>query len=212
MPKNQGSGEDRSKVKLRFYEFELEGASASVENSIKQITQAFTAGNVLVQPRRPQLNGKQTKELSAPDTQDEAEEDYIEPEDGEVSDEEATAAKPKVARKPAKPKMPTRIEGLELTGTGTPFKEFAASKKLGGHGSRYLLTAYWLKEFGGSPTINADKVYTCYKVADWPTNIKDWDFNFRSQIKDDLFRRNNPGEYSITPQGENAVKELDAAE
>jgi hypothetical protein len=212
MAKNQSSGDDRAKVKLRFYEFELEGASASVENSIRQITQAFTARNVVVQSRQPQINGKQPKELSAPDTEDQVEEDDLEGEDGVAGEDAAPSPKLKSPRKVSKPKVPTSIQGFDLTGTATPFKEFAASKKLGGHASRYLLAAYWLKEFGNSPTITADKVYTCYKAADWPTNIVDWDVNFRAQIKDDLFRRNNPGEYSITPKGENAVKELDAAE
>jgi hypothetical protein len=105
MAKNSDSGEDRAKVKLRFYEFELEGRSTSVENSIKQITQAFTTRQQVVvqQPRQPQIGGvKQPKELNgtAPDEiepEDVAEDETEMAEEGDSQPQSAVAAK---TRKP----------------------------------------------------------------------------------------------------------------
>jgi hypothetical protein len=75
------------------------------------------------------------------------------------------------------------------------------------HAQRYLVATHWLKDHGGHPTTNIDKVFTCYKTVGWPTNITDWDVNFRNHVaKTNRMRRVNPGEYAITPLGEDAVR------
>ena len=43
MAKGQGGGEDRTKIKFRFFEVEVEGASGSVENSINRLAQVLAA-------------------------------------------------------------------------------------------------------------------------------------------------------------------------
>jgi len=54
--------------------------------------------------------------------------------------------------------------------------------------------------------MNIDQVYTCYKTAVWPINIKDWDSHFRSLVKRQWMRRTETGEYAINPVGESALK------
>jgi hypothetical protein len=101
------------------------------------------------------------------------------------------------------PPQPAYLPTLDLKGGGsTSFKEYAEAKKPTTHAKRYLVAALWLKEHGNSPTINADKVYTCYKTAGWPLRITDWDVNFRSQVKASKMQRVSPKEYAITPLGE----------
>jgi hypothetical protein len=86
-----------------------------------------------------------------------------------------------------------------------------ASKKITTQVARYLASAFWLNDHGNSPTIDIHKVYTCYKTASWPTKIADWDNNFRQMVRANTMRRVSQGEYAITPLGENAVREFDAA-
>jgi hypothetical protein len=95
---------------------------------------------------------------------------------------------------------------LPDTSTGDPAKK----PKKGTH--RYLVAAFWLKEHGNSPTVSVDKVYTCYRTVDWPTNQSDWDANFRTQVKTDRVRLVSPGEYAITPKGEDDVRTMDGTQ
>ncbi len=112
------------------------------------------------------------------------------------------------AKKPkAKPALPKYLPDLDLTGSGTPFKQFAEEKAPKKHIKRHLVAASWMKEHGGSETINTDKVYTMYKTAGWPLGISDWDANFRQAVNRDLMHRKSPGEYAITPIGEAALQE-----
>jgi hypothetical protein len=212
MPKGT-TNEDRAKVKFRVIEFELEGGNANVENSIRQLAHAFTnhgsGGPARVATPRP------PKELSAGAPAEDIDEvageaEYIEPTDVEIGAPPTKPAKPRTAYKP---RTPLYIHDLDLTGkAGTTFKAFAAQKSPKRGTERYLVAAFWLKEHGNSPTINIDKAYTCYRTVDWPTNQSDWDMNLRTQVKTDRFRRVNPGEYAITPKGEDVVREMDGTQ
>ena len=110
------------------------------------------------------------------------------------------------APKPAKPRaklpLPQYLPDLDLTASGTPFKQFAEEKAPKSHAKRYLVAAAWSKEFGGAETINTDKIYTMYKTAGWPLGISDWDANFRSLVNRNLMQRKSSGEYALTPLGE----------
>jgi hypothetical protein len=217
MAKNSGSGEDRAKVKFRFYEFELEGASSSVENSIKQITQAFGAKPaIVVQPKQGQLNGKVSKDPAPLENPEPVEEEYLDQEeDSETQGETGGDGAPAKSAKPRKRQvhpLPDYKHDLDLTGSGKSFKDFVASKKITTQTARYLASAFWLKDHGGVQTIDIHKIYTCYKTAGWPTKIEDWDNNFRLLVRRNLFRRVSQGEYAITPLGEDAVRELDDAQ
>ena len=55
-------------------------------------------------------------------------------------------------------------------------------------------------------TIN--HVYSCYRTAKWGTNIADWDLPFRALVKQDWMRRVQPGQYAITPLGENELNDV----
>ncbi len=212
MAKGHGGGEDRTKIKFRFYEVEVEGGSASVEHNISQLVQVFANRNNGAPARVPPP--KQTRELAAPDAEDVEEpveaDEIIEPEDDDITvPARARAARAKAAYKP---KLPNYLADLDLIATYISFKDFAESKKTKKHTVRYLIAAFWLKQNGHSPTVNIDKIYTCYSTVGWPMKISDWDLNLRQQIKTNRFRRMQTGEYAITPIGENDVKELNGTE
>ncbi|MFN0102946.1 MAG: hypothetical protein ACKV2U_12750 [Bryobacteraceae bacterium] len=214
MSKGGGSNDDRAKVKLRVIEFELEGGNASVENSIRQLTHALTTRNG-APPRVPPP--KSQKELAAGGSaaeMDEAEETVqdVEYADGEEPAQGTPSPKPKT-KSNYKPRVPEYKYDLDLTGTGgVTFKDFGAQKNPKKATQRHLVATYWLKEHGNSPTINIDKVYTCYRTAGWPTNQKDWDVNFRQQVTNNRFRRVSTGEYAINPIGEDDVRKMDGSQ
>jgi hypothetical protein len=209
MPKGHGGTDDRAKVKLRVIEFELEGGNAAVENSIRQITNSLAIRSTSARPVAP---ARQPRELAPGDGE------HQEPEEAEESAEviEAEAVEtdgepkpPKAAKPKYKPPLPEYLSDLDMKGNGVTFKEFAATKAPKMHTTRYLVAAMWLKEHGNSPTINTNKVYTCYKTVGWPLNITDWDVNFRSQVKRDRFRRVEGEGYAITPLGEADLQKPD---
>lgn len=135
----------------------------------------------------------------------------------EVEDEDQAAAAEvtdtngdaPAAPKPAKPrraKPPNYLPELLTSEKGEQFKKFAAEKNPSSKAKQYLVAAYWLKEFGDNPTVNADKIYTCFKTAGWPTNFNNFDQPFYNLVHSDHMRKEGTGEYAINPLGEDAVK------
>ena len=203
MAKGNSGGEDRAKVKLRVIEFELEGANSSVENSIRQLTAALTArtnGTAKLPP------SKSPKELASGDTN----QDYEEPEEveAEVVDEntDTPPVKTKTAKPRGKPKPPNYLPDLITDFDG--FKAFAKEKAPESKSLQYLVAASWLKEHGNCPTVNADKIYTCYKTAEWPSGFNDWNQTFHNLVFSEQMRKVGKGEFAINPTGEHDVKKL----
>lgn len=215
MPKGGSGNEDRAKVKLRVIEFELEGGNASVENSIRQLTHALTT-NRNGAPANRVPAGKPQRELPGENAPSDDADEIVQ--DAEVVDghdeaaQDTPAPKSQKSKNTYKPRVPQYLPNLDLTGNGTTFKDFAAQKNPSKSTQRHLVAAYWLKEHGNCPTINIDKVYTCYRTAGWPMTQKDWDVNFRQQVQNDRFQRVSTGEYSITPIGENDVRTMDGTQ
>jgi len=201
MAKGNPGAEDRAKVKLRVIEFELEGGNASVENSIRQLTAALTNRNGVAKPVAPAA--KTPKELAAAPDEEILEAETVEPEAEEV---EAPPAAPKKIKVKAKPKAPEYLHDLMEGAKLDEFKEFAKQKNPVSRPTRYLAATYWLKEFGGSPTVTADKMYTCFKNADWPTNFNDWRATFDHLVHEEDMRKVGVGEFAINPTGEAKVK------
>jgi hypothetical protein len=212
MAKSQSGSDDRAKVKLRIIEFELDGANASVENSIRQLTHALSTRTSAGVPKA--LASRPSTEAGAAEPTEKDPEEYSEPEIFETeADNNAAAKAPKKTSRVNKPRVPQYLHELDTIGNGgMTFKEFAAAKKPKNNNQRHLVAAFWLKEHGNSETITPDKVYSCYRNVGWPTNLNDWDVNFRQQIQNNRFRRVSPGEYAINPPGEDDVRTMDGAE
>jgi hypothetical protein len=205
MAKGNTGAEDHAKVKVRVIEFELEGGNATVENSIRQLTTALTSRNS--PPKNIVAPPKNNKEL--PVGTPEPEEEVV---DAEVMEPEAVEANANGASAPAKPprqkkpKPPTYLHDLITDTTG--FKEFAKEKAPDGKTKQYLAAAYWLQEFGNCPSVNADKVYTCYKTAEWSVGFNDWAQTFHNLVFSEQMRKVGKGEFAINPTGEEVVKAM----
>jgi len=102
-------------------------------------------------------------------------------------------------------KPPDYLPELLAGEKGTAFKEFAKEKAPGTKAKKYLTATYWLKERGDSPTVNADKIYTCFKTAGWSTGFNDWNQTFHNLVHSEHLRKAGNGEFAINPLGEDAV-------
>jgi hypothetical protein len=203
LAKGNSGQEDRAKVKLRVIEFELEGANASVENSIRQLTQALTspAGTKIIPSKTPAQLNAATPETGA----EEIEDNEAEIVNADTLDANSTPQGKKATRQKSKPKPPNYLHELNLTGNGPAFKEFAKEKSPSTRQKQYLVIAFWLKEYGDSPTVNADKMYTCFKTAGWSTGFKNWRTAFDNLARTEHLRLVEKGEFAINPLGEDVV-------
>ncbi len=85
-------------------------------------------------------------------------------------------------------------------------KTFAAEKKPSSKSKKYLAASYWLKENGLDNPITADKIFTFFKTAGWFIGFNDWAQPFHNLVHSDHLRKlDGPGEFAITPLGEDAV-------
>ena len=203
-PKKPSESASRSN-KIRFVLVEADIS----DGNLSELTHAITSAlKPTMTPVHRQLPARQTVQ-ALPEVQEPTSEEEVETApDGEL-EEETGEDTPRTPKPRPKLPLPKYLSDFNLTGNGTSFKDYIQANPLRSHVKRYLSAAMWLKEHGNSPTINADKVYTCYKTASWPLGINDWDANFRGAVKRDLMRRVSPGEYAITPLGEAALQKGD---
>jgi hypothetical protein len=129
--------------------------------------------------------------------------DVLDAEFEDTATTETEAKQPKSAR-PKKFKPPTYLHNLIADVDG--FKAFAKEKAPDTKNKQYLAAAYWLKEFGDCPTVNADKIYTCYKTAEWSVGFNDWSQTFHNLVYNEFMRKTGKGEFAINPTGEAVVK------
>jgi hypothetical protein len=213
MAKNASGPDDRAKVKFRVIEFELEGANAAVENSVRNLAAAITQKNGTGTPAKPVIikGSGAGPMLTAVPTAAEVEE----PENSEAqpvggAEEEAadsSPARPRVVRRP--PPVPQVID-LDLTGGDMPFAKFCEGKNLSKDTDKYLVCAYWLKEYRDTPTVTDDHIYTIFKFMKWPLQA-DVAAPLRSMKRTGWFSTPERGKYAINHLGENEVNRMTAA-
>lgn len=149
------------------------------------------------------------RELAVGDTaQEHREPEELEPE-AVAEENDAPSVKTKTLKPKAKPKPPVYLHDLIKDVDG--FKAFAKEKAPESKNQQYLVAMYWLKEHGGSPTANADKIYTCFKTAGWSTGFNDWGQPFHNHVFNDHIRKVAKGEFAINPTGEEVAKALNKA-
>ena len=192
--------------KIRFVLVEANISDGNLSELTHAITNALKPSYAPARPALPRTTASQI----LPPAPNGDEPEVLEGDEVETAPAEETAEDAPLPPKATKPKgklpLPKYLADLDVNGNGVPFKQFAEEKAPKKHMKRYLIAAAWMKEHGGSETINTDKVYTLYKTAGWPLGINDWDVTFRSAVKRDLMQRKAPGEYVLTPLGEAALQ------
>jgi hypothetical protein len=187
--------------KIRFV---LVEADVSDQN-LSELTAAITSA-LKPQVRAPQLPPKfVAPELPAGGNDVPVEELELAKEGVEVEEgaEPNNGSEPKPSR-PKKFKPPVYIAALVEGEKGKSFKEFATTKAPSSKSKKYLVAAYWLKE-QGEATVNADKIYTCFKTAGWGTGFNDWSQTFHNLVHTEHMRKEGTAEFALNPLGEDAV-------
>lgn len=210
------SGERSNRVRFVMLEADLSDANVNV------------LANAIVSALRPDV-GPAPKRLAAPappvvtrlgtpvsaptngqngDGDAQPEQDVETPDEPPVQ-EAAPAATTRPPRKPSKPPVPDYVELFANANEADSFKQFVAQHPTKKDSERYLVCALYLRDHG-HPTINMDKVYSCYRIVggDWSMTINDWDVNLRNQVRNDRFRRADGGGYTLTTKGEGVVQKL----
>jgi hypothetical protein len=199
MPKN-GQGPDQGRVKFRVIEFEVEGANATLIESIKNLGAAISRGNSAqpIKTIRP-ATGNGAAVLSAGAT------DAEESDDSETIEHEVSAATPSRPRAKRTINSP-EILNVDFTSGTVPLKDFVEGKSPDSDAKRYAVIAYWFKHYGATPNVTADHIHTGYRFLGWNTP-KD-----AAQPLRDLKSKNQwlskgeaRGEYTINHVGENVV-------
>jgi hypothetical protein len=209
MAKNVSGPEDRAKVKFRVIEFELEGANAAVENSVKNLTTVIMQKNGASVPAKPILRGNGAAQVlpansgtgvvEEPDNSDDPVEAVEEP-------IETGASKPRAQRKPPV----VEVIDIDLTSGDMPFEKYCQGRKLDTDWNKYLACAMWLKEYRALPTVTDDHIYTMFKFMKWPVP-GDVAGPLRGLKKQGWFTTPERGKYAINHLGENEVNRMSAA-
>lgn len=201
MAKKTGESTSSRSNKIRFVLVEADIS----DGNLSELTQAITSALKPAAPLR-------TVVRAAPQVLPPAHEDVEEAVTEEIEPEELTAAdsngdeteQPKTPRV-KKFKAPEYLPELLAGEKGKAFKEFAAEKAPSTKNKKYLVASYWLKEHGGSPNVDANKVYTCFKTANWSTGFNDWRQPFDNLVHSEHLRKVGSGEFTINPLGEDVV-------
>jgi hypothetical protein len=211
MAKNLSGPDDRAKVKFRVIEFELEGANAAVENSIKNLTTVIMQKNGAGAPAKPALRGNGASPVlpPAPAGTDVVEEPENLEEQVVGAEEETVESTPAKLRVPRKLPVPEVIN-IDLTSGDMPFEKYSQGKKLDTDWNKYLACAMWLKEHRDLTTVTDDHIYTMFKFMKW-TVPGDVAAPLRSMKKQGWFTTPERGKYAINHLGENEVNRMTAA-
>lgn len=188
--------------KIRFVLVEADISDGNLSELTHAITSALKPS---YGPARP-LPPRPVAPTLPPGADNGDEPEVLEADELETAETEAaledTPATPKPAR-PKKFKAPEYLPDL-FADKGAAFKEFAKEKAPDNKTQKHLVAAYWLKEFGNNPTVNADKIFTCYKTAGWSIGFNDWGQTFHNLVYSKHMRKEGK-EYALNPLGEDAV-------
>jgi hypothetical protein len=141
-------------------EGDLDQVTLAIQNALKP---AISAPRLVA----PKMNGATLSEPEGGDTTDDVEEllgDDVE----DAGQGQSTDRQPRVRRY----KTPN-IVTVDLQ-SPLSFADFIADKNIDSHHMRFLTVAAWFNLHRSTPAVTMHHVYTCYRVAKWPTNLQDF--------------------------------------
>jgi hypothetical protein len=202
MARGERPPDDRGKVKFRFVEFEMEGGSANLEQTIKNIAHAIISGNA---PMRTQIPQRQINQAAPPPDPNGAGEREVEVEhemiDPTAADGDGTGG-PQGPRTTAKRKYtaPTFLQELDLD-TAPSLKGFVDEYGPSSDNERYLVIAAWFKQHRGLDAIGIDHIYTAFQKIGRKSQ-KDIGQPFRWMMRNkSYFTSSQRGMFAITHIG-----------
>lgn len=199
---NNSSG----KIKFRFIEFEIDGSDGTLQESLKSLAAAISrnptsVNRLLKRDERPNEEDSTNEEINPTD----------EVEEIEVIEHPKRASQS--ARKPSTPRKVKVLTEFRLDDVTPTLKEFCVQKSPQSDYKKYLVIAFWFKEFKNITDITPDHVHTAYRAMNWATP-KDPAQPFRDLKSKNGWLSNGEtrGTYTINHIGENVVNDMKAGE
>ena len=199
---------ERGKIRVRFFEIEMEGGSDALQDSVKALTAALSKP---VAPARLQLQGAQRADPVLLESVSEDPSDEEDLPDVEDRDTQPTMKAPRqrARRTPPTPKV---LDDCGF-GDGDPtWAKFAADKKPSTDVSRVAVVAAWFKRVKEVNTIDINHAYTAFKFVDWPTPDDIGQCFRNAKRQSNWFGTDGEGNWTINIIGLNAVDKLKAGE
>jgi hypothetical protein len=203
MPPKRTAEPPKGSNKIRFVMLEADLSDGNLVELTQAITNALKPAapiRYITAPQQRVLNGSGDTNVSG---DGEEQEDESEAEVFEEAPATIPTRAPRGTGKPRKSKPPEYIP--DLIADREAFKAFAKEKAPTSRNRQYLVAALWLKENANSATVNADKIYTCFKTAGWSVGFNDWRAPFDNLVHTEQMRKITPGEFAINPLGEDTV-------
>jgi hypothetical protein len=198
--KKPGEASGRSN-KIRFVLVEADISDGNLSELTHAITSALKPSAA---PFRQIARSSSPTLPNAPERVEPSEQEEVE-ESAEVLESANGDSESAKTPRAKKFKPPEYLPNLLAGEKGKAFKKFADEKAPSTKAKKYLVATYWLKEHGDSPTVNADKIYTCFKTAGWSTGFNDWNQTFHNLVHHEQLRKEGTAEFAINPLGEDAV-------
>lgn len=217
------SRDSNEKSKVKFVYFEVEGSTPLIQESLRSIATSLKDVNNSgpralqsglhqgrnVAPKPPPSQQRDNGQLAFPGVV--PEEDAVVDATVDEEPQEEPSARTGTSNRTQKRAypQPKLLADLDLAGGDLPFKEFATQKKPISHAAKYLVSAFWLRDYRKITPITVDHVYTCYKLMGWSTP-PDMGDHFRKLKRKAFFSSKEEGVFSLTNVGENKVNEMTA--
>ena len=205
-PKAFGS----SKVKVRVFEFEMDGSNDSIQDAMKTLAAAISRGGQAVPVTRRIRPDSSTvlPGMAEADVDDETHED----EQGDGVQFEDAMVKPQPAsRRPRKPPVVKILHDLKFTDAEPTLKAFYDAKNPGKNiVANYLVVAYWFKTYGGIEELTVDHFHTAFRHVGFntPKNAVQPIRDLRNNRDGRMMGGTAPGTCIINHLGENYVNDM----
>lgn len=198
------SSEDRGKIKIRFFEVELEGGDETLLEGVRTAAAVASRGatSVRVIKALPSVKDMASHQNDVEDADESLEEN------GDEKDDTSTTAS---RNSPKKNRVYPTPEVLDIDLKSEPsLEEFVAKAKPTEDNKKYLVVAAWFKEHRNTPSIGINHIWTCFKALGWGVQ-KDMGQPFRSMKKNAWFKGSEErGQFNITHVGLDQVQKMNS--
>jgi hypothetical protein len=171
MARGRKLGDEEPQEEMTVVVLRFKGSSQTLQKSFDAVSQALGAlGPVQQHPAR-----LQRRELPAGQAGNgnggavDVDADGLDDLDDEPDDEGTEDNRPARSSATRSRVRYQFLSDFDLSGNGTPWKEFAAQKNPQTEYDKYLLASRWIQKHGGCETFTANHAFTCFRAMSWNT-------------------------------------------
>jgi hypothetical protein len=206
------------KAEVEFVYLKVKGGSNALQEAVRTFANTLTRS----QPTRAVLPAPATPSRRVPAANDPEPVEEQQPslfgrDAASDVDVDATAEEVGTPR-PARPRVvkarpiPEIIADLDVTTGEVPLAAFIEKKNPETVFEKYLVIAYWLREYRSIPSVTVNHMFTCYRGLKWtPPNDPGSALRDLSKKKRQLMTGDGNGNYTLTILGSNEVERMASA-